>query len=61
MPSRAHCEAVLQRAREAMARGVLSEEEREAFDYERAREMHRAELRRHPERLEPELPLGEGA
>lgn len=57
MPSRAHCEVVLQRAREAISRGGLSDEEREVFDFERAREMHRAELRRHPETVEPELPL----
>lgn len=57
MPTRAQREAVLQREREAYARGPLSDAERVRFDEQRAWEMRRAELRRHPSPIDPELPL----
>ena len=57
MPSRAQREAIIRRERELLARGPLSDEEQTQFDLARAYEMHRAELRRHPGQVEPELPL----
>ena len=61
MPSRAHCEAVVRREREMLARGPLTDEEQVEFDCSRAYEMRQAELRRHPEVIAPELPLREAA
>lgn len=57
MASRAHREAMAARARELLARGPMTREERVQFDLARAYEMHRAELRRHPDQVAPELPL----
>jgi len=57
MPSRAHCEAIVRREREMLARGPMTHDEEVEFDQARAYEMHRAELRRHPEQVEPELQL----
>ena len=59
MPTRAQREAVLERAREAMARGSLSDEERVQFDEQRAWEMRGAERRR-SERHRSGEPLVEG-
>lgn len=61
MPTRAQREAIVRREREILARGPMSDEEQTAFDLARAYEMHRAELRRHPEQIEPELQLGRAA
>ena len=61
MPSRAQREAIIRRERELLARGPLSDEEQTQFDRARSYEMHRAELRRHPEQVEPELPFREAA
>lgn len=61
MSNRAKREAVLQREREALARGSLSEEEQVRFDQDRAWEMHQAEKRRQGSTCEPELPLGKAA
>lgn len=46
MSSRAHREAVLERQREALARGEMSPEEKADFDCDRAWEMYQAEQRR---------------
>lgn len=61
MASRAHREAVASRARELLARGPMTREERVQFDLARAYEMHQAELRRHPEQVAPELQLERAA
>lgn len=46
MSNRAHREAVLERQREALARGEMSPEEQAEFDCLRAWEMYQAEQRR---------------
>lgn len=57
MPSRAHREAVVQRQREALARGPMNDEEEAVFASQQAAQDRAAWLRRHPELAESELPL----
>lgn len=61
MPSRAHCEEVMRREREMLARGAMTADEEREFEISKAFEMHRAELRRNPEAIAPELPLSRAA
>lgn len=61
MPSRAHCEEVMRREREMLARGTMTADEEREFEISKAFEMHRAELRRNPEAIAPELPLQRAA
>jgi len=61
MPSRAHMEAVVQRQREALARGDMSPEEKAEFASQQAAQDRAAWLRRHPELAEPEVPLERAA
>lgn len=61
MPSRAHCEEVMRREREMLARGTMTADEEREFEISKAFEMHRAELRRNPEVIAPELPLPRAA
>jgi hypothetical protein len=58
MSTRSQREAILQREREALARGALSEQEKIEFDCARAWEMRQAERRRNPQ---PQLELPEPA
>ncbi|KRD71418.1 hypothetical protein [Lysobacter sp. Root96] len=57
MASRAHVEAVLERAREQMARGALTDEEAALFASQQAAQDRAAWLHRHPELATAELPL----
>lgn len=52
---------IIDRSRRELASGSMDAEECKAFDLSRAYEMHRAELRRHPELAVPELPLERAA
>lgn len=61
MPSRAEREAKALRFREMASRGPMSHDEEVEFDCSRAYEMRQAELRRHPEQVEPELQLERAA
>lgn len=57
MPTRTQREAVLQRAREAMARGPLTDDEEALFASQQAAQDRAAWLRRCPESATAELPL----
>lgn len=57
MPSRSHRDEVMERQREALARGPLSHDEEAEFAAQQAEQDHAAWLRRHPELAAPELPL----
>ena len=57
MPTRAQREALLQRAREALARGPLTDDEEALFASQQAAQDRAAWLRRHPELATAELPL----
>lgn len=61
MPTRSHREAVVQRQREALARGDMSPEEKAEFASQQAAKDREAWLRRRPELAAPELPLEKAA
>lgn len=61
MPSAIKRLAILERVRADLARGPMTDAECRDFDTARAYEMHRAELRRHPELTAPQLTLSEAA
>ncbi|BDU17547.1 MULTISPECIES: hypothetical protein [Lysobacter] len=51
----------MRREREMLARGTMTADEEREFEISKAFEMHRAELRRNPEAIAPELPLQRAA
>lgn len=52
--------AIVAQATADLARGPMTPDEERDFDVARAFEMHRAELRRNPQQVAPELPLAVG-
>jgi len=61
LPPRPNRLAILARVNAELARGPMTPDEERDFDVARAYEMHRAELRRNPRLVAPELPLDAAA